>query len=57
MLVVWDATTGIPKKTIFEPHPEGVLALDINQDGNLIVTLSKAATPQEQVVSLWQWEE
>ena len=25
MLVVWDAATGIPKKTIFEPHPENIL--------------------------------
>jgi hypothetical protein len=22
MLVVWDAKTGIPKKTIFDPHPQ-----------------------------------
>ena len=56
MLVVWDANTGIPKKTIFEPHPEGVLALDVNEDGSMIVTLSKAATPSEQVVTLWKWE-
>lgn len=30
MLVVWDAKTGIPRKTIFQPHPKGVLALDVN---------------------------
>ncbi len=23
MLVVWDVKTGIPKKTIFDPHPFG----------------------------------
>lgn len=23
MLVVWDAKTGTPKKTIFDPHPFG----------------------------------
>lgn len=45
MLVVWDVNSGTPRKTIFNPHPEGVLALDINADGTLIVTLSKAATP------------
>ncbi len=44
MLVVWDVNTGTPKKTILNPHPDGVLALDINEDGNLIVTLSKAET-------------
>ena len=42
MLVVWDVATGTPKKTIFNPHPDGVLALDINENGNMIVTLSKA---------------
>lgn len=57
MLVVWDVNTGTPRKTIFNPHPEGVLALDINQDGTLIVTLSKASTPTEQHVTLWKWEE
>lgn len=45
MLVVWDVNSGTPRKTIFTPHPEGVLALDINQDGTLIVTLSKANIP------------
>lgn len=30
MIVVWDVATGTPRKTIFNPHPEGVTALDIN---------------------------
>jgi len=30
MLVVWDVATGTPRKTIFNPHPDGVVALDIN---------------------------
>jgi hypothetical protein len=55
MLVVWDVNTGTPKKTIFNPHPDGVLALDINEDGTLIVTLSKAQTPTQQAVTLWKW--
>jgi hypothetical protein len=33
MLVIWDAKTGVPKKTIFDPHPNGILALDISADG------------------------
>lgn len=57
MLVVWDVASGTPRKTIFSPHPEGVLALDVNTDGSLIVTLSKASTPTEQYVTLWKWEE
>lgn len=42
MMVVWDVVTGVPKKTIFDPHPNGVLDLDVSIDGSLIVTLSKA---------------
>lgn len=57
MLVVWDVVSGTPRKTIFNPHPNGVVALDINQDGNMIVTLSKADVPTQQQVSLWRWEE
>ena len=41
MLVIWDARTGLPKKTIMDPHPNGVEALDVSPDGQLIVTLSK----------------
>jgi hypothetical protein len=55
MLVVWDVNSGTPRKTIFNPHPEGVLALDINSDGTLIATLSKANSPTEQEVTLWKW--
>lgn len=55
MLVVWDVNTGTPRKTIFNPHPDGVLALDINNDGTMIATLSKSSTPTEQWVTLWRW--
>lgn len=57
MLVVWDVNTGTPRKTIFNPHSDGVIALDINEDGTLIVTLSKASSPTQQVVTLWKWQE
>lgn len=30
MIVIWDVGTGTPRKTIFNPHPDGVTALDIN---------------------------
>ncbi len=40
MLVVWDSTTGTPLKTIFDPHPHGVRAVDISPDSQYIVTLS-----------------
>lgn len=57
MLVIWDANTGVPKKTIFEPYPTGVMALDISLDGSYIVTLSKADRIEDQMVTLWRWED
>lgn len=57
MLVVWDVNSGTPRKTIFNPHAAGVLALDINADGTLIVTLSDADVPSKQEVTLWKWED
>ena len=57
MLVIWDANTGVPKKTIFEPYPKGVMALDISLDGSYIVTLSKAEQIEDQMVTLWRWED
>jgi len=33
MLVIWDARTGLPKKTIMDPHVNGVEALDVSPDG------------------------
>ena len=33
MLVVWDIKSGIPRRTILDPHPEGCQALDITPDG------------------------
>lgn len=57
MLVIWDAHTGVPKKTIFDPHPNGVMALDVSVDGSLIVTLSKADDPKNQLITLWRWED
>lgn len=40
MLVVWDSQSGTPVKTIFDPHPHGVRAVDISPDSQYIVTLS-----------------
>ncbi|TMW56015.1 hypothetical protein Poli38472_008663 [Pythium oligandrum] len=46
MIVVWDALTGNPIKTIFQPHPYGVQAIDISPDALFFVTLS-ATNPNE----------
>lgn len=40
MIIVWDAVTGNPIKTIFQPHPWGVQAIDISPDALFLVTLS-----------------
>ncbi|CAM9695874.1 unnamed protein product [Ectocarpus sp. 12 AP-2014] len=60
MLVVWDTASGIPIKSIFNPHPNGVIAMDISPDALFIVTLS-APVPAEsendspQTISIWEW--
>lgn len=40
MVVIWDSTTGIPIKTLFNPHPNGVVDMDITPDAMYLVTLS-----------------
>ncbi len=56
MLIVWDAKTGIPRKTILDPHPQGTEALDIDKEGRYIVTISldKQGRPL-QTITLWDW--
>lgn len=60
MLVVWDTASGIPIKSIFNPHRNGVIAMDISPDALFIVTLS-APAPRDsenddpQTISLWEW--
>jgi WD40 repeat protein len=40
ILVVWDALSGAPVKTLFQPHRRGAVALDISSDALYIATLS-----------------
>lgn len=57
MLVIWEAKTGIPKKTIFDPHPAGTEALDVSPDGRYIVTLSREENKDKslQTITFWEW--
>ena len=48
MLVIWDCKSGLPRKTIMEPHKMGVQTLDITPDGQLIVTCSKEDESKQQ---------
>lgn len=55
MMIVWDSLTGSPIKTISDPHPSGVVALDISPDAMFLVTLSHVSEGEEQQVSVWEW--
>lgn len=60
MLVIWDTASSIPIKSIFNPHLNGVIAMDISPDALFIVTLSAPAPDENdnnepQTISLWEW--
>lgn len=60
MMVVWDTASGAPIKSIFNPHPNGVLAIDISPDALFIVALSAPHVAEDQgaepqTLSLWEW--
>lgn len=51
ILVVWDSLSGAPVKTLFAPHPHGVLSVDISDDALFICTLS---VPHEVTLFFYQ---
>ncbi|GBG32283.1 Cilia- and flagella-associated protein 251 [Hondaea fermentalgiana] len=53
MIVVWDSYSGTPIKTIFNPHENGVVGIDISPDAMLIASLGSSEQGQE--VSVWEW--
>ena len=55
LIVVWDSITGTPIKTIFNPHPNGILAMDITPDAMFIVTISVPNEVGIQEIALWEW--
>jgi WD40 repeat protein len=71
MLVVWDAQSGNPIRTIFRPHANGVQAIDISPDALFLVTLSAVELDYEdarevktkstarkrfdQELAVWEW--
>lgn len=60
-MVVWDTASGTPIKSIFNPHPHGVLGMDMSPDALFIVTLSArgpgedGGSSEPQTISLWEW--
>lgn len=55
MLIVWHIQSGCPVRTIFDPEPAGIIALDISKDGNKILTLSKLFEGHQKV-KIWNWK-
>ena len=54
-MVVWNAETGIPTKTIFKPNPGGVRAVAISDDAEYIATLGDMVSEEKyQTVYVWK---
>lgn len=59
-MVVWDTASGTPIKSIFNPHSNGIIGMDISPDALFIVTLSapdqrQSVGSEPQTISLWEW--
>lgn len=53
LVIVWDAFSGIPVRTIFDSHAgSGVCAIAISRDAKCLVTIS---TGRVQRVCVWRW--
>lgn len=54
LIVVWDAYKGTPVKTIFNPHPTGVVSVDISRDSMMIAALTSHYDGQQELC-LFAW--
>eukprot|EP00961_Rhodomonas_salina_P123789 1668268-Rhodomonas_salina.1 len=52
MIVVWNARTGVPVRTIFDAHPGGIICLDMTPDAMYIAALGAGPV---QNLSVWEW--
>ncbi|CAK9034455.1 Cilia- and flagella-associated protein 251 [Durusdinium trenchii] len=55
MIVIWDSLSGVPIKTIFTPHENGVKSMDMSQDAMFLITLSSTTEGAAQQVAVWEW--
>lgn len=56
MVVLWNAATGEPVRTINTPHAGGVVALDISPEGTHLVTLGAEGPEPVQEIIVWDLE-
>ncbi|MEW5317091.1 MAG: hypothetical protein WDW38_008421 [Sanguina aurantia] len=58
LMVLWDARTGEPVRSVPQPHTHGVAALDVSLDGQWLASVG-APHPEtkEQEISLWSMAE
>ena len=56
-LIFWDSKNGNPIRTYFNPHPNGIVAMDISDDAMLLATLSSVpdGSDEIQTVAIWDW--
>ncbi|KAL3316634.1 Cilia- and flagella-associated protein 251 [Cichlidogyrus casuarinus] len=52
-IIVWDSRTFNAVRTIFDPHPEGTIAISLSSDARYLVSLSASNDPQE--IKVWDW--
>jgi len=55
ILVVWDSMTGAPVKTYFNPHPQGVCAVDISSDSMFVTSVGAPVDGEVQEIAVWAW--
>ena len=56
LLVVWTTDSGTPIKTVLNPHPHGIVGVDLSSDGRFLGALSahsdvKCTSPQQ--ILIW----
>jgi WD40 repeat protein len=56
MVVVWDASTGVPVKTLVKPHVGGASCMHMCEDASILATVGMDGAGT-QVLSLWAWTE
>jgi cilia- and flagella-associated protein 251 len=54
MVIVWDARSGLPVRSLFSPHGSGVAAVALSAVGSHLVTVSAERSPASSL-AIWNW--